>query len=180
MDADVSRYPEPIQLPMRVMKPSVPPRSAWVMAEPAGGEARIPALVKTRRRRKTDWNSRSLFDRSSCAGNAAGRKEDRRMAAKFLVKKNQGSDSALPVFISIALTKKTIQSIPCKKITGEGVFQMVDYQPIAELVKQIPADTWKILQEIQKRRPAMMLDELLDKRERAPKQPPNAQARKAS
>ena len=45
---------------------------------------------------------------------------------------------------------------------------MVDYQPIAELVKQIPADTWKILQEIQKRRPAMMLDELLDKRERAP------------
>ena len=55
---------------------------------------------------------------------------------------------------------------------------MVDYQPIAELVKQIPADTWKILQEIQKRRPAMMLHELLDKRERAPKQPPNAQARK--
>jgi hypothetical protein len=53
---------------------------------------------------------------------------------------------------------------------------MVDYQPIAELVKQIPGDTWKILQEIQKRRPAMMLDELLDKRERAPKQPPNAQA----
>ena len=48
---------------------------------------------------------------------------------------------------------------------------MVDYQPIAELVKQIPADTWKILQEIQKRRPAMMLDELLDKRERAPKVP---------
>ena len=44
---------------------------------------------------------------------------------------------------------------------------MIDYQPIAELVKRIPADTWKILQEIQKRRPAMMLDELLDKRERA-------------
>jgi hypothetical protein len=41
---------------------------------------------------------------------------------------------------------------------------MVDYQPIAELVKQIPADTWKILQEIQKRRPATMLNELLDKR----------------
>ena len=56
---------------------------------------------------------------------------------------------------------------------------MIDYQPIAELVKQIPEDTWKILQEIQKRRPAMMLDELLDKRERAPKQP-NAQARKVS
>jgi hypothetical protein len=40
---------------------------------------------------------------------------------------------------------------------------MVDYQPIAELVKQIPADTWEILQEIQKRRPAMMLEELLGK-----------------
>ena len=48
---------------------------------------------------------------------------------------------------------------------------MVDYQPIAELVNQIPADTWEVLQEIQKRRPAMMLDELLDKRERAPKLP---------
>src|SRR5262249_47946548 len=60
----------------------------------------------------------------------------------------------------------------------EGVVQMVDYQPIAELVKEIPADTWKILQEIQKRRPAMMLHELRDKRERAPKQPPNAEARK--
>ncbi len=46
---------------------------------------------------------------------------------------------------------------------------MVDYQPIADLVNQIPADTWEVLQEIQKRRPAMMLDELLDKRERAPK-----------
>ena len=62
----------------------------------------------------------------------------------------------------------------CEKITG------VDYQPIAELVKHIPADTWNILQEIQKRHPAMMLDELLDKRERAPKQPPNAQTRKVS
>jgi len=54
---------------------------------------------------------------------------------------------------------------------------MVDYQPIAELVKQIPADTWKILQEIQKRRPAMMLDELLDKRERAPKLPQSREPR---
>ena len=52
---------------------------------------------------------------------------------------------------------------------------MVDYQPIAELVKQIPADTWEILQEIQKRRPAMMLEELLDKRERAPTQPQSRQ-----
>jgi hypothetical protein len=57
---------------------------------------------------------------------------------------------------------------------------MVDYQPIAELVKQIPEDTWKILQELHKRRPAMMLHELLDKWERPPKQPLNAQARKVS
>jgi len=57
---------------------------------------------------------------------------------------------------------------------------MVDYQPIAELVKQIPADTWKILQEIHNRRPAMMLDELLDKWKRAPKPPPDVQARKVS
>ena len=48
---------------------------------------------------------------------------------------------------------------------------MVDYQPIAELVNQIPADTWEVLREIQKRRPAMMLDELLDKRKRAPELP---------
>ena len=66
------------------------------------------------------------------------------VAAKFLVKKNQSSDAARSIFIPIELTKKTIQSIPCKKIR-EGVFQMVEYQPIAELVKQIPADTWKIL-----------------------------------
>ena len=56
---------------------------------------------------------------------------------------------------------------------------MVDYQPIAELIKRIPSDTWKILQAIQKRRPAMMLHELLDKRERAPKQPPNAEPPKS-
>jgi hypothetical protein len=54
---------------------------------------------------------------------------------------------------------------------------MVDYQPIAELVKQIPADTWEILQEIQKRRPAMMLEELLDQRERSPRQRESREAR---
>ena len=54
---------------------------------------------------------------------------------------------------------------------------MVDYHPIAELVKQIPVDTWEILQEIQKRRPAMMLGELLDRRERAPKQSQLREAR---
>jgi hypothetical protein len=54
---------------------------------------------------------------------------------------------------------------------------MVDYQPIAELVKQIPADTWEILQEIQKRRPAIMLNELLDKRERVREQSQSRQPR---
>ena len=34
---------------------------------------------------------------------------------------------------------------------------MVDYQTIAELVSQIPMDTWNLLQEIKQRRPAMML-----------------------
>jgi hypothetical protein len=62
------------------------------------------------------------------------------------------------------------------EINQSEVLLILLHQPIAELVKQIPADTWKILQEIQKRRPAMMLDELLDKQERAPKQPPNAHA----
>jgi hypothetical protein len=97
-----------------------------------------------------------------------------------LITKKQSSDSALPVFIPIAINQENDSIYTVQENYGEGVFQMVDYQPIAELVKQIPADTWKILQEIQKRRPAMMLDELLDKRERAPKQPPNAPAGKAS
>lgn len=39
---------------------------------------------------------------------------------------------------------------------------MVDYQTIAELVSQIPADTWNLLREIKQRRPAMMLSELID------------------
>ena len=38
---------------------------------------------------------------------------------------------------------------------------MVDYQTIAELVSQIPVDTWNLLQEIKQRRPAMMLSEWL-------------------
>jgi hypothetical protein len=33
---------------------------------------------------------------------------------------------------------------------------MVDYQTIAELVSQIPVDTWNLLREIKQRRPAMM------------------------
>ena len=39
---------------------------------------------------------------------------------------------------------------------------MVDYQTIAELVSQIPVDTWNLLREIKQRRPAMMLSELID------------------
>src|SRR5215831_3883986 len=67
---------------------------------------------------------------------------------------------------------------PQKPALKQFGVQPIGLGPAAELVKEIPADTWKILQEIQKRRPAMMLHELLDKRERAPKQPPNAQAPK--
>ena len=33
---------------------------------------------------------------------------------------------------------------------------------IAELVSQIPVDTWNLLREIRQRRPAMMLSELID------------------
>ena len=39
---------------------------------------------------------------------------------------------------------------------------MPDYQAIAELVNQLPADTWDVLCEIRQRRPAMMLSELIE------------------
>ena len=45
---------------------------------------------------------------------------------------------------------------------------MVDYQAIADLVSQIPVDTWNLLREIKQRRPAMMLSELIDYSKRAP------------
>jgi hypothetical protein len=51
---------------------------------------------------------------------------------------------------------------------------MADYQKITELVSQIPVDTWKLLQEIKQRRPAMMLSELIDYSKRvslAPQRP---------
>ena len=51
---------------------------------------------------------------------------------------------------------------------------MADYQTIAELVSQIPVDTWNLLQEIKQRRPAMMLSELIDYSKRmslAPQRP---------
>jgi hypothetical protein len=43
---------------------------------------------------------------------------------------------------------------------------MINYQEIAALVNQIPADTWEILHEIKARRPAMMVSELIDCRRR--------------
>jgi hypothetical protein len=45
---------------------------------------------------------------------------------------------------------------------------MVDYQTIAALVNQIPADTWNVLKQIKERRPAMMLSELIDCSTRLP------------
>ena len=48
---------------------------------------------------------------------------------------------------------------------------MVDYQTIAELVSQIPVDTWNLLREIKQRRPAMMLSELIDYSKRVPQAP---------
>ena len=44
---------------------------------------------------------------------------------------------------------------------------MVNYQAIAALVNQIPADTWDVLRQIKERRPAMMLSELIECRRRA-------------
>ena len=51
---------------------------------------------------------------------------------------------------------------------------MINYQTIAALVNQIPADTWDVLREIKERRPAMMLSELMDYRKGAlqKQQPP--------
>jgi hypothetical protein len=54
---------------------------------------------------------------------------------------------------------------------------MVNYQTIAELVNQIPADTWEVLREIKERRPAMMLSKLIDCRRRALKQTQRSELR---
>jgi hypothetical protein len=43
---------------------------------------------------------------------------------------------------------------------------MINYQPIAALVNQISVDTWDVLRQINERRPAMMLSELLAARKR--------------
>ena len=50
-------------------------------------------------------------------------------------------------------------------------FRMVDYKTIAELVSQIPVDTWNLLREIKQRRPAMMLSELIDYSKRVSQAP---------
>jgi len=48
---------------------------------------------------------------------------------------------------------------------------MVNYQPIAALVNQISVDTWDVLRQINERRPAIMLSELIDCTRRAPQRP---------
>ena len=48
---------------------------------------------------------------------------------------------------------------------------MVNYQPIAALVNLISVDTWDLLRQIQKRRPAIMLSELIDCWTRASRRP---------
>lgn len=47
---------------------------------------------------------------------------------------------------------------------------MIDYQAIAELVSQIPADTWSVLREIKQCHPGMMLSELIEYNLRASRQ----------
>ena len=54
---------------------------------------------------------------------------------------------------------------------------MADSQTIAELVSQIPVDTWNLLREIKQRRPAMMLSELLDYSKRVSQTPLRSELR---
>jgi len=48
---------------------------------------------------------------------------------------------------------------------------MVNYEPIAALVNQISVDTWDVLRQINERRPAMMLSELIACRPQASQRP---------
>ena len=48
---------------------------------------------------------------------------------------------------------------------------MVNYQPIAALVNLISVDTWDVLRQINERRPAIMLSELIACRTRASQRP---------
>ena len=54
---------------------------------------------------------------------------------------------------------------------------MINYQPIAALVNQISADTWDVLRQINERRPAIMLSELIDCRRRASQRPERSELR---
>jgi len=49
---------------------------------------------------------------------------------------------------------------------------MVEYEPIDDLVRSISDAAWDTLAEIQKKRPAIMLGELLAARKRLPKAEP--------
>lgn len=54
---------------------------------------------------------------------------------------------------------------------------MVNYQPIAALVNQISVDTWDVLRQINERRPAIMLSELIDCRTRSSQRPERSEPR---
>jgi hypothetical protein len=54
---------------------------------------------------------------------------------------------------------------------------MVNYQPIAALVNLIPVDTWDVLRQINERRPAIMLSELIDCMTRASRRPERSELR---
>jgi hypothetical protein len=54
---------------------------------------------------------------------------------------------------------------------------MIDYEPIGDLIRQIPADTWDVLKEIHERRPALMLGELLAERKKIEPRPERRERR---
>jgi hypothetical protein len=54
---------------------------------------------------------------------------------------------------------------------------MVNYLPIAALVSEISMDPWDVLRQIEERRPAMMLSELIDWRTRASQPPASSELR---
>ena len=72
----------------------------------------------------------------------------------------------------IVLPEDSFESCPISGIFWKREdFRMVDSQTIAELVSQIPMDTWNLLREIKQRRPAMMLSELIDHSKRVSQTP---------
>jgi hypothetical protein len=54
---------------------------------------------------------------------------------------------------------------------------MANYQPIAALVNLISVDTWDVLRQINERRPAIMLSELIDCRTRSSQRPERSEPR---